>query len=490
MFKQSVLNTTKTWNGATSYSTTNSALVDFFFAAARGLDENKLQLLIGNAWKEDPLLTLKIIAYIRDIRGGKGERELGRQCLNWLADYHPESLRKNLDLFIKEYGRYDDIVALLLTPCEEDGIRLLTDQLTKDRWSLINCVGPISLAAKWVPSENKKIDKEHNFIDSLCHEMGISRKVLRKEYLSPLRKHLNILETKMCKGEWSDIEFSKVPSCAMNIHGKPKKAFERHQQERFNEYKESLKKGETKINASVLYPHEIVKTYYNDPGYSKEDSIVEAQWNEMIKKGDLIGDLSNVLVMSDVSSSMTCNNNVPMLVSISLGILISSLANEAWRNLVLTFSHNPQFVHLKGNSLYDKVKQLRRAPWGGNTDFQRALELVLQTGINGNLKNEDMPKKLIIISDMQFDQADHRFSSNYTALKQKYQSAGYQVPHLVFWNVNGSITDFPSTNVPGVSLISGFSIECLKCVLQDKEITPYSTMLSAIEVERYSKIIV
>jgi hypothetical protein len=213
------------------------------------------------------------------------------------------------------------------------------------------------------------------------------------------------------------------------------------------------------------------------------DELVEAQWRCTLEKGKDL-DLTNVLVLSDVSASM---RGLPMTVSISLGILISQLTNSNWKNLVMTFESQPKFHLVKGSTLYDQVKCLSKAPWGGSTNFQAALQLVLDTGIQNGLEEKDMPKKLIVISDMQFDVANEN-ETNYDLLVLRYTAAGYIVPRLIFWNVNGTVTDFPSTNIPNVSLISGFSIELLKSVLKGTQITPCSTMREAIDDSRYDLI--
>jgi hypothetical protein len=207
----------------------------------------------------------------------------------------------------------------------------------------------------------------------------------------------------------------------------------------------------------------------------------------MLGKGPELGDLSNVLVMSDVSGSMT---GLPMTISLALGILVSQLTSEDWKGLVMTFEAKPRFHHVVGNTLYEQVKCLSKAPWGGNTNFVATLELILRTAQSKQIAKENMPKRLIVVSDMQFDQAhSDPHNTNYTVLKQMYMDAQYDVPHLVFWNVCGTYSDFPTTSLmPNVSLISGYSAEVLKAVLSGDEVTPFSTMMNAISSERYDRI--
>jgi hypothetical protein len=244
-----------TLNGAQSNSTTGNARVDLFYAACRGLDETRLATLMRNSYNEDPLDTLKIVAYVRDIRGGKGERKLGRQMYSWLANNEPETLKNNFIHYISVYGRFDDALALMETDLEYLAINLWSNTLILD-----NSAETPSLAAKWIPSEGKAADKKYHITKKLVKTMMLSSsKVLRQKYIVPLRRKLEILETKMCASDWESIDLNHVPSCAMKIHGRPCKAFPRNLGEKFNLYKEGLAIGTTKVNAKDLYPHEIVK---------------------------------------------------------------------------------------------------------------------------------------------------------------------------------------------------------------------------------------
>lgn len=481
-FKESVLidlgNETTTFNGALSCKSSLNACVDLFYKSCRGIENNILVSLLGNAFWENSLVTLKIIAYCRDVRGGKGERSVGRQMLTWLANEYPDYLKINLDHYIKVYGRFDDIVALLGTNLEDFGIDLWVNQLKTD---LENENGNISLAAKWIPSEHKSIDKKYNVVSKICKKLRVSKCQFRKEYLVPLRKKLDILETKMCASNWDDIDFEKVPSVAMKNHGKDKRAFKRHQLERFEEYLKKLKNGEAKVNAKDLFPHQIVAGYQK---MTQVDQLLESQWNVFVENVKTNYDVSNTLVLSDVSGSM---GGTPMDVSIALGLLVSQCSDICWKDLVLTFESMPKFHNVKGDSLFDRINILRRAPWGGSTNFNAALELVLNTAKQNNISQDDMPKRLIVVSDMQFDQADKtNFTTNYQKLQQMYTDCNYTVPHIVFWNVNGNTLDVPTKSTQeNVSLVSGFSVSILKSVLGNQEISPVSTMNTAINDPRY-----
>ncbi|CAK5133864.1 unnamed protein product, partial [Aphanomyces euteiches] len=307
-------------------------------------------------------------------------------------------------------------------------------------------------------------------------------------YLSPLRANMKLLEQFMCANDWESIDLNKVPSVAMHIHGKPKHAFERHISDKFAEWKESLKTGKTKVNASVLHPHQVVEQYYGmyDEMKTQVDELVEAQWQVMLENGRKLGSLTKTLVMSDVSGSMS---GLPMMVSIALGILISELVEDEFKGLVMTFEETPRFHNVVGANLLEKVQCLAAAPWGGSTDFMAALRLILKTAQEKNVAQDKMPEKFIVVSDMQFNSADRNYETNFQVLQREFTAAGYQVPHLIFWNVNGATTDAPTmAKESNVSLLSGFSPAVLKAALTGESVTPFQTMMNAILDARYDLI--
>jgi uncharacterized protein with von Willebrand factor type A (vWA) domain len=487
---------TTTWNGEPSFATTTSARVDFFYAAMRDVEKSRFLQLLDASYREDALHTLKIIAYVRDCRGGKGERLIGRFALTWLAENHPEEIKHNMEHYIKQFGRFDDALALIGTNMEKDVLGLLKKQLEEDlkvleklktqekentKPSSTGESTSISLCAKWIPSEKKSADKKLKVNKKISQYMNMTSAQLRKMYLSPLREKLRIVERNMCANEWEAIDFNKVPSVAMHIYGKPNHAFQRHLEEKFSAWKAKLATGKTKVNAKVLYPHEIVSQYFSR--YEMDD-LLEAQWKVLLEEAKKMGHVKKTLVMSDVSGSMSGR---PMEVSIAFGLMISSLAQDEYKDLVMTFESIPRFHHVQGDTLYARVKNLQGAPWGGSTDFAGAFRAILKLAKNKNLTMEQMPERLLVVSDMQFNDADNRgFETNYEILKKEYKAVGYEVPHLVFWNVNGSTMDFPVFKGEAkVSLVSGFSTGILKAVLQGTEITPFQTLLNAILDERY-----
>lgn len=471
---------TTTDNGAVSLQSSGNDLLNLFVASVRGIDDIRLNELMENASDESMLYTLKIIAYVRDIRGGKGERDIGRNMLNWLLEHDERQLYANMKAYIADYGRWDDGVYLHKSVARKHYVDLLANQLREDMVNMVE-MKPTSLAAKWVPSETSALNKKTGIFFSLAKNMGIKPAVLRKTIISPLRRYIDVLERKMCAKEWDKIDYEKVPSVAMLKHGKPDRAFQRNDPARFEEYKGRLDAGTAKINAGVLFPHDVLRQYLDA---SCPDTIVESQWNEMLLKMSGMGCLDNTLVLSDVSDSM---EGTPMLISYTMGLLISPLIrSNIFKNHILTFETTPQLVNVGGDTLFEQLAKIRNAPWGGSTNICAAFDLILE-----KVKTYDiaMPDKIIIVSDMQFNEADKSYATNYESICEKFLYAGYNVPHIVFWNVDGKTHDFQvASNAPNVSMISGFSVDILKCVLEGKNPTPFDTMMAALNHPRYDAI--
>ncbi len=560
-------NVTITENGDKAYKSSMNALVDLYYKSLRNVDEDELRTLFKAAYAENAYLTRRMIAYIRDIRGGKGERHIGKVLLEELAKADMNALRSNALKYFDTYGRWDDGVLFDKDQYEEDKrnernrvyeeqqlrkklkenlqkknkkntfellnldeknvenevtiykkyseqlldvyVETVVSQLYNDIESMNNGKS-ISLCAKWVPSEKgahgyvyKKIAKAYCiFVQQNNGIKCINCADFRKQVLSPLRAKLNILETKLCNKDYEHIDYEQVPSVAMNKHSKApsvegKKyqknsanAFMRNDGERFAEYKGKVVKGEAKVNVSALFPHQIVQHYSNPDNHRQSysiDDLVEGQWKTMVEEMSKIGDLSESLVLADVSGSM---DGMPMLISYTMGILISSIAKcEVWKDVVLTFESQPRFVKVKGETLYEKVKSIAKAPWGGSTDFMAALNVILEMAIKYKLNQDDLPKRLIVVSDMQFNVADHSANNgSFEVAKKKFEAAGYALPQMVFWNVRSTNTVPVMSGIPGVSLVSGYSPNVLKSVLYSTTVTPEETMMNAIMDQRYDLI--
>ena len=489
---KTAMTTTLTENGALSYNTTTNARVDLFFKLTRDFHQNNnFKFFIEKSLNEDKLDTLKIIYNGRDSRGGKGDRESFLQAQEYLRQNYTDLWYKNVHLF-PEYGRYSDWYEKFNNYTEEEKkyITELTVKQLKEDYQNMNDGKSISLLSKWIPSEDKKLNRS-NVLGYICLELfkcdkitSFHLKKLRKEYITPLRAYLNIVERLMCQDKWDEIDFSKVPSCAMY---KLKKAFERNSPYEFNNYLQQVESGQKKINASQIYPHDLVRIYLSS--YVNIDRVAEAQWNEIVTSIKKLGTFDKALVISDVSGSMT---GTPMEVSIALGILIANITKEPFNNCLLTFSENPVFhiIPETAITLKDKVNSVSKMGWGMTTNLTKVFDLILQRAINFKLKEDDMPEKLYIISDMQFNQASNNNQTNFEYIDIKYKNTGYKRPKLIFWNVRSNTTqDFPvDSSTLDVALISGFSPSILKSVLNGKDFTPYGILRTTIDDERYSLI--
>lgn len=478
---------TVTENGAVSLETTGMARVNLFFKLCRGVEEEQLCALLEAAWAEEPLDCLKLIFNGRDCRGGKGERRIFLLAMKWLSEKEPGVVLANMDV-IPEYGRWEDLLGFIeFGSVFADRVADMFATQLKEDLGLMKEGKPCSLAAKWAPTEGRKHDRKTHAAALIRAKLECTPRQYRVRYLTPLRSYLRVVEHYMCAKEWTEIDYSKVPSVAMN---RLKKAFAKNDAERFEAWKTALVSGtdpKVKVNASQVFLHDLVRPYM---GGVAEDVVTEKQWEALVEEGQ---SLKDSIVLSDVSGSMM---GTPMQVSIALGIFISGMVTEPFKNQVITFETSPRFHHLTAESLHGKVGQLAKAPWGGTTNFQAVFDLILSRalGYEGTVKVRDavapemMPKRLFVLSDMQFNVADsgHNFMTNYEVIKAKYAAAGYQMPAIIFWNLRGNTKEFPVNALEnGVSLISGFSQELLKAVVRGKDMSPYGTMRAAIDDERY-----
>jgi len=477
----------QTANGAFAYKSTQSAVLDLFAmgGAYRERSDNAIRTLFSKAYAENQLYALRVLFYLRDIRGGQGERRFFRVAIEHLANHHPEALRKNLHL-IPEYARWDDMWVLLETPLKDDVVKLVKSQLFYD----LSVEHP-SLLAKWLPSENASSYKTKKYAKILREGLGLTPRQYRKT-LSKLREQINIVERKMSANDWHTIDYSKLPSRAGLIY---RQAFLRHDEEGYKKYLEGLQNGIQKINAQTLYPYDVVlpileKTYayrYRDQITPEEIKLLEAQWNAL---PNYIGEKKeDSLVMCDCSGSMYFK---PLSIAISLAMYIAERNKGAFHNYFMTFSSRPNLVKITGGNIVEKVMNIAKHNFIESTNIEKALKVILDTAVKNNLPKDQMVKKLYIVSDMQFDMATEGASVHiFKRMKQKFEEAGYDFPHIVFWNVNAFETNTQFTmNDVGVQLVSGSSPSVLRYLLETDSKTPYELMLEVINSERYSAITV
>lgn len=488
-FINSISNLTYTENNALTHQSSESKIVDLFFhgGAIRKSRPHDIVKYFNEAFNEDADLTLKVLFYLRDIRGGQGERNIFRIAIKDFILNHYEWVNEENLLLIPEYGRWDDLIYLVEEPNGNPtqikinnliGV-ILKNQIKNDLLSIEKDNLNISLLGKWMPSINTSSKTTRKQGRLICELLKMSEKEYRQT-LSKLRKMLNIVETKISNGDYNNIDYSKLPSLAAI---KYVNAFHRHDDERYSQYLNDLannKKG-VKINTSTLYPADIVHKVLR---LCKSDDTMEQAWKNL---PDYVDNLSG-LVVADTSGSMS---GTPIEVCLSLAVYIAERnKNEAFKDYFITFSANPQLQKIEGNTLHEKIHNLEDAEWNMNTNLQRVFDLVLDRAKAKNVPQEDMPRALIIISDMEFDDACSD-KTNFEVIKERYNNSGYNMPKLIFWNVDSRHNQCPITiNDNGVYLVSGYSPIIMKQVLMNmnSEAGVLEFVKQTVNTERYSKI--
>lgn len=497
---RTVANMTTTENGHAAASTTGSALLDLYgqVGALRGQDEKRICQLLDAAVAEDPVLARKIIFYARDCRGGTGEREVFRTLLKHMATKYPsDALMCDIHL-IPEFGRWDDLYCLVGTPLESQMWDEMNRQMFKDEEALSECK-PVSLLGKWLKSCNASSKETKRLGRMTCEQLGYSEKEYRK-LLSRLRERIRVVECQMSAQKWDKIDYEMVSSKAGLIY---RDAFRKHDEERYNNYIRSVEKGEKKINASMNTPQDLVHAYGAGWNMKAEDPTIEAMWKNL---PDYIHSDENVLVMADVSGSMTGR---PMEVSLGLALYFAQRNTGAFHNLFMTFESEPHFFEVKEHlSFHDNLERAYDAPWGGSTDLNRACEAMLAMAIDRHVPEKDMPTRLVIVSDMEINMATavpFRYRGCFTdrkpfnfsdilhvdELREMYRRAGYRMSQVIYWNVESRDNHFQTrSDVPGTMLASGSSPRVFEAVMamKDFQATPYDAMLEVLNGERYKEV--
>lgn len=471
---------TRTLNGADAKVTTNKALLDMFgtLPAMRNRSELEITRMFDCAFAKDPLGAVRCLFYTRDIRGGQGERDIFRLLLQHLARKHPQAVLKNLSL-IPEYGRFDDLYCLIGTPVETEMWTLMKSQLEKDL-AAMERGEPVSLLAKWLKKANSSNEKTKQLGIYTAQKLGYSV-YNYKRISSRLRKYQNVVEISMSAKRWQSIVYPQVPSRAMMNY---RKAYMRHDTFRFQKYLNAVSQGTAQIHSGTLYPYDIVERVMQNA-----DPVLEQQWLALpnyIQNGD------NILVMADVSGSMYGR---PMASAIALAIYFAERCQGAYHNLFMTFSEHPQIQELRGNTLREKVQLLRQAAWGMSTNFQAAMELILKLAVENHCTQEELPKALVVVTDMEFNRADHSVQrETFTQrIQREFAQYGYTAPTLVFWNVNSRQDVFHSDSTDtGVVLVAGQSASTfqniIRCLNGEAPLTPTDFMYQVLNSPRYQPV--
>jgi len=460
-------NVTLTDNGMITNPTSLNKCVDLFFSigSMRGKSKDKVVNLFNEAYNENPLVASKILFWVRDVRSGAGERQTFRDVISYLTTNSPQTVRKNIGL-IPEFGRWDDVLVLLGTELEDDMFSLIKTALSNGD----------GLCAKWMPRKGVVANKLRKLF-----------KTTPKQYRKMLVGLTNVVESKMCAKDWEKIDYSKLPSLASSRY---QKSFNKNDNERYNEYKKSLEDGTAKVNAGALYPYDIVKSM----SMGGDKIVSEKQWESL--PNWLEGSVERILPVVDVSGSMCVevggNPNLSCMdVAVSLGMYISERNEGSFKDAFITFSSNPQLQYLTG-TLSERLHQLRRAEWGMSTDLEAVFNLILHQAKMNNVPESNMPTKILILSDMQFNQATRRDSLGaQSMIESMYEELGYTKPDIIYWNLNAKGGNFPvEFDKNGTALVSGFSPSILKSLLGGKNMTPESIMMDTVNDERYGVVTV
>lgn len=456
----------RTLNGMKARVSTANACVDLFFAIGASRGKNIIPQFTA-AYVEDADLALRIVQWARDVRGGSGEREIFRQVLTHLEKTNPSDAARLL-VKVPELGRWDDLFVFKTQFLKAQAYTMLGDALRVKN----------GLAAKWTPRKGDTAVEIRKFF-------GMTPKQYRKSLVALT----TVVETQMCGNDWDNINYNHVPSVA---HARYKKAFGRHGTT-YGEYIQKLVKGEAgvKINASAVFPHDVLKGRIS--GYGKtawtqtELDAVQAQWDAL---PNYVGD-ANVLPMVDSSGSMTCaagkkGSTSCLEIAISLGLYFADKNKGKFKDTFLTFSRTPKLVNLKGN-INQKIDQMNTGEVA-NTDLNKAFDLILKTAVDNNVPQTEMPETLVIFSDMQFDQGVVHDDSAIEMIARKYQAAGYELPKVVFWNLNAYDNVPVKFDKSGTALVSGFSPAIAASILgaDPDAFTPEAIMLKAVMIDRYS----
>lgn len=491
-----------TENGAVGYSTTYDALVDFNFRIpSYRTNKDALKNDFEKVLTEKDPYALKYLFYLRDCRNGLGERDAFRRCLiSALRNIKLDPMvLEHVIFMIPAYGRFDDLLCLFGTEFEKIALRIISEQMTLDMQNMEK-KEPVSLLAKWLPSDNASSKQSRYYAHKIASYMHIDTRTYRRHVVA-LRKYLDVTEVKTCANKWGDIDYNKVSSQA-NI--RYREAFMKHDGERRRAYKDALANGDpaVKIHSATNFPHDIVHQYTKNRSLTHKiyDEIIEQLWKNL---PDMPG-LNNTLVIRDGSGSMGTvisedSGVTAMDVADALTIYCADRCSDIYCNNFITFSARPKYVSLvEKKSLLEKLVYIRKNFTDcSNTNLEATFDLILQAAISANLSQEKLPEQILIISDMEFDCATEQWAAGYhrvadkalmETIVAKFEAAGYKMPKLVFWNVNSRTNTIPMMkNDAGVILVSGFSVNIINQVLSGKT-SPRDAILCALDSENYAEI--
>ena len=486
----------KTMNGARTHGTSGDACLDLFAVAGgmRYKQEKEQIRLFDKAYIENPELAMKLLFYIRDIRGGLGEREMFRTLIRHVAKTWRGSAKKNVGL-IAEYGRFDDLMCLMGTPAQKEVVNVIRDQLDRDLQALEargqgDMDAGISLLAKWMPSINASSPRTRGQAKVLAAALKMSEAEYRKT-LARLRANIGLAECYLTAGNAGKINYEAVPAGAML---KYRAAFARQDEERFFDYLTEVLDHTKKMNSDTLYPYQILRPYISRSWCRrirknvKGEEVMELLWDN--QSAEVSG--GNVISIIDTSGSMYWAEDgapLPALISQSLGLYYAQRCKGLFPNTFITFESHPHLIEIHGETLKDKLRYIQNAGWGGSTNLEAVFDLILRTAVNAGAPQEEMPDTLYIISDMEFNCAFRNPDKTiYDNAKEKFEAYGYKLPAVVFHNVNSWQMQTPvRAYTKGAALVSGAGTNSFKYKF-DGNITPMEHMLRVLNSDRYAPV--
>ena len=530
--------------GSDVYESTGDPRVDLSVMLVRGLTAEKVAAGMEAVLAMPTMAALEDLCVLlfqtRNIRGGKGERALAYDMLVAL-DKKQHALSLALLPLFSKYGCWRDLFKLAENKAFTEAVMdLVVKQFALDNAAVVTEGGKVSLLAKWAPREKShgaplaKLLAKRLFADSLV--VSEKLKAYRK-MISALNKHIDTVEVKMCDRHFADIEPGHVPGRALQKYrraflneastwqdgkrvqrpgGEDRSSeYDRVEAGRhFSEHFAAGAKGDVIIKgADTVYPHEVLQAVYQSHDISEsERNLRLGQWLAFVAKAKEGGALKNCLAMCDFSGSM---NGLPMMVSLALGLLIAEVSGT---NKILTFDSEPKWHTFEpDHNLYQKVASIGDIGQGLSTDFQKAMDLVLTDIKERRCRPEDVPKDLIVFTDMGWDQAcSSSEKSPYTGnqyrnnvktapwqthiqmIRENFRRAGedmwgtpFQPPRIVIWNLRAEYSDFHArADEEGVVMLSGWSPALFK-VLQEKGIevlTPYAALRLQLDDPMYQPV--
>lgn len=490
--------TTFTENGAVSYPV-DDPLVELFYKALRDTPDEKMREMVRNAWCDSngdsrvrQLHTLKLLFHLRWCRGGKGERNMFRIAMDELIKIGAtDHVRANLENY-PFFGYWKDLLFLLGTDLETDSIKLFTDQLATDQTNLASGNGKlITLAGKWAPSEGKEFDRKFGATRKFCRALGINSAMYRKTVVAPLRRQLQIVESKMCDHEWGNIKYEHIPALARLKYAN---SFRKHDPERYLQYMQDVASGKTKMNIKMVYPYQLVEKFIggNSKASYPSDEDLDVMWNELVKqtRQELVDSGANLqaLGVADLSGSM---QGIPMQNSVALSLLWAELCEGRFHGHFYTFSRSAKLLKIEGSTLKEKVAWIMSHAEIENTNFQAVFDDMLTHAGLWSLPPELYPQTVYVFTDGQFDQMVQNGSKTHLdVLVEKHRDAGYALPRIIFWNLRGDTVDFPSPgDRQGVAMISGFSPSLMTLIMKGQEISPVGIMLQALSNPELDRVV-